>query len=49
MFGGPDLDQLYVVTIDPACFGQPAEDGAGEVYLIEGLGARGVPEPRYRG
>jgi sugar lactone lactonase YvrE len=49
MFGGPDLDQLYVVTIDPACFGQPAEEGAGCTYLIEGLGVRGVPEPRYRG
>src|SRR5262249_22678119 len=49
MFGGPDLDQLYVVTIDPASCGQPAEDGAGCTFLIEGLGVRGVPEPRYRG
>ena len=49
MFGGPDLDQLYVVTIDPACFGQPAEEDAGQVFLIEGLGARGGPEIRYRG
>jgi sugar lactone lactonase YvrE len=49
MFGGPGLDQLYVVTIDPACFGQPAEEGAGCLYRIEGLGARGVPEVRYQG
>lgn len=49
MFGGPDLDQLYVVTIDPASFGQPAEDDAGCTFLIEGLGVRGVPEPRYQG
>lgn len=48
-FGGPKLDQLYVTTIDPTFFGEPAEDGAGEVYVVEGLGARGVPEPRYAG
>jgi sugar lactone lactonase YvrE len=49
MFGGPDLDQLYVTTIDPTFFGEPAEDGAGYLYVIEGLGARGLPEPRYAG
>lgn len=49
MFGGPNLDQLYVATIDPAYFNEPAEDGAGYVYVIEGLGARGVPRPRYAG
>lgn len=49
MFGGANLDQLYVVTIDPANFGQPAEDGAGCTFLIEGLGARGVAEVRYKG
>lgn len=45
-FGGPDLDQLYVTTIAHGALGEPAEAGAGEVYLIEGLGARGLPEPR---
>lgn len=49
MFGGPGLDLLYVVTIDPAAFGQPAEEGAGETFVIEGLGVRGVPEIRFRG
>ena len=49
MFGGPCLDQLFVATIDPSAFGQPAEDGAGCTFMIEGLGARGVPEIRYRG
>lgn len=48
-FGGANLDQLYVTTIDPSFFGEPVEDGAGEVYVIEGLGARGVPEPRFAG
>jgi L-arabinonolactonase len=49
MFGGPQLDQLFVTTIDPTFFGEPAEDGAGYVYVVEGLGARGLPEPRYAG
>lgn len=48
-FGGPDLDQLYVTTIDPQSFGEPAEDGAGDLYVIESLGVRGLPEPRYAG
>ena len=48
-FGGANLDQLYVTTIDPTFFGEPAEDGAGEVYVVEGLGVRGVPEPRFAG
>ena len=49
MFGGPDLDQLYVTSIDPALLGRPTDDGGGETWVIEGLGARGIPEPRYAG
>ena len=49
MFGGPDLDQLYVTTIDPALLGRPTGEGDGETWVIEGLGARGIPEPRYGG
>jgi L-arabinonolactonase len=48
-FGGPDLDQLYATTIDPGFFGEPAEPGAGDLYVIEGLGTRGLPEPRFAG
>jgi L-arabinonolactonase len=48
-FGGPDLDRLYVTTIDPTFFGDPAEAGAGDLYVVDGLGARGLPEPRYAG
>jgi L-arabinonolactonase len=48
-FGGPDLDRLYVTTIDPAFFNKPAEEGAGAVFVIDGLGVRGLPEPRYAG
>jgi sugar lactone lactonase YvrE len=49
MFGGPDLDLLYVTTIDPTVLGRPAEDGGGHTFVIEGLGARGIAEPRYAG
>jgi L-arabinonolactonase len=49
MFGGPDLDQLYVTTIDPALLGRPTGEGDGETWVIEGLGARGIAEPRYAG
>ena len=49
MFGGPDLDQLYVTTIDPTLLGRPTEEGGGETWVIEGLGARGIAEPRHAG
>jgi sugar lactone lactonase YvrE len=49
MFGGPQLDRLYVTTIAKSVIGESTEEGAGEVYVIEGLGVQGVPEPRYAG
>jgi sugar lactone lactonase YvrE len=49
MFGGPDLDLLYVTTIDPTVLGRPAEEGGGGTFVIEGLGAKGLAEPRYAG
>jgi sugar lactone lactonase YvrE len=49
MFGGADLTELYVTSVDPSFFGGPKEDGAGHLYVIEGLGARGLPEPRFAG
>jgi sugar lactone lactonase YvrE len=48
-FGGPKLDQLYVTTIDPTFFREPADAAAGHVYVIEDLGVRGLPEPRFAG
>lgn len=48
-WGGDGLDRLYVTTIDPAAFGWAAEAGGGHVYVVDGLGTRGVPEGRYRG
>jgi L-arabinonolactonase len=49
MFGGPNLDLLYVTSFDPTCLGWAAEEGGGYTYVIEGLGARGIAEPRYSG
>jgi sugar lactone lactonase YvrE len=48
MFGGPDLDELYVTSIDLALLGRE-NDGGGDTFVITGLGARGIEEPRYAG
>ncbi len=48
MFGGPNLDLLFVTTLDPAFMGRTdGGEGAGHTFVIEGLGARGLPEARY--
>lgn len=52
MFGGPRLDQLYVTSIDPKALPflkLPSDPDAGKTFLIEDLGVRGLPEPRYAG
>lgn len=50
-FGGPDLDVLYVTSIDPSQFPGAPEDApkhagaeAGRLYRVTGLGVRGVAE-----
>ena len=48
-FGGPDLDRLFVTTIAHGSLGEPAEEGAGALYVIDGLGAKGRPEHRFAG
>ncbi|MEO6040344.1 MAG: SMP-30/gluconolactonase/LRE family protein [Croceibacterium sp.] len=48
MFGGADLDRLYVTTIDPRLLGR-APDGGGATFVIDGLGAQGLAEHRYAG
>jgi L-arabinonolactonase len=40
-FGGPDLDRLYVVSTDGA------DELAGALLCIEGIGCSGRPEPRF--
>lgn len=48
-FGGPDLDRLYVTSFDPAAaVGRPPDDNSGFLYVIDGLGVKGVAEPLGR-
>jgi sugar lactone lactonase YvrE len=42
-FGGPDLDRLYVASIGLGAE-EDSEDGA--LFVIDGLGTHGRPEPR---
>jgi L-arabinonolactonase len=47
MFGGAGLDLLYVPTLSPAFLGRPADPLDGSTFVIEDLGIRGLPEPRF--
>jgi sugar lactone lactonase YvrE len=47
MFGGPELDRLYVPTLSPAFLGRQADPLDGSTFVIEGLGIKGIPEPRF--
>lgn len=49
MFFGPDLDRLFVPSIDPSFLGREPDEADGWCYVIDGLGAKGLPEPRYDG
>lgn len=49
MFGGADLDRLFVTTIEHGALGEPVEASAGSLYVIDGLGVRGLPEHRFAG
>lgn len=48
-FGGPGLDVLYLTSLSksPNFAGKTANDGG--LFRIDGLGIRGLPEPRFRG
>jgi L-arabinonolactonase len=48
-FGGPDLTTLFVTSLNQTPNVQATGPGAGWLYAIEGLGARGLPEPHFRG
>jgi L-arabinonolactonase len=48
-FGGPNLDILYVTSIDTRVFDEPADDRSGFTYAIHGLGQCGLPEPLFAG
>lgn len=49
MFGGPQLDRLYVTTLDGGSLGLgfPSDDLGGSLFVIDGLGAKGLPEHRF--
>jgi len=49
MFFGPELDRLFVPTINPAFLGREPTPQEGANFVIEGLGVCGLPEPRYAG
>ncbi len=51
MFGGPALDRLYVTSMLRAPVPGVEETGplAGSLFVIDGLGIRGLPEYRFRG
>ena len=58
MFGGPNLDEIYVTSMarvsHPATHEHFAKQvqpqfGAGALFRIRGLGIRGIEEPRFAG
>ncbi len=51
MFGGPNLDILYVTSMAKPPLPRFPGDGVlrGSLFAIHGLGVRGVPEPRFAG
>lgn len=51
MFGGPNLDILYVTSMAKPPLPRFPGDGVlrGSLFAIHGLGIRGVPEPRFAG
>jgi sugar lactone lactonase YvrE len=49
MFFGPDIDRLFVPSIDPTFLGREPGEGDGFCYVIDDLGVQGLPEPRYNG
>ncbi|MFC6487206.1 SMP-30/gluconolactonase/LRE family protein [Nitratireductor sp. GCM10026969] len=51
MFGGPNLDILYVTSMAKPPLPRFPGDGVlrGSLFAITGLGIRGVPEPRFAG
>jgi L-arabinonolactonase len=51
MFGGPDLNVLYVTTMARPPLPRFPDDpvAAGSLFAITGLGVTGVPEPRFGG
>jgi L-arabinonolactonase len=51
MFGGPNLDRLYFTSMLQPTLPGVVETGlqAGSLFVIDGLGVKGLPETRYAG
>ncbi len=50
MFGGADLDILFVTTMGRPMWGIPQKErDKGGLFAITGLGVKGLPEPRFAG
>ena len=51
MFGGKDLDEIYVTSIgEESSSASPGfSPQAGGIFVIKGTGFSGLPEPRFRG
>jgi sugar lactone lactonase YvrE len=51
MFGGPDLDVLFVTSMAKPPLPRFPEDGplGGSLFALYGLGVRGLPERRFAG
>jgi L-arabinonolactonase len=49
MFGGTNLDVLYVTTIGMKILGMEPGPEGGALFAIKGLGVTGKPEPRFAG
>lgn len=49
MFGGAELDRLFVPTLSPAFLGREEAPEDGFTFVMDELGIHGVPEPRFGG
>ena len=49
MFGGPDLNELYVTSISNSLNHQVVGEKEGALLRITGHGAKGIAEPRFKG
>ena len=49
MFGGPDLTDLYVTSISNSLNRASQGEWEGSLIRVRGLGATGIPEPRFAG
>ena len=50
MFGGPELDLIYVTTVGAeVCGVKSCSPSAGQTLVVEGAGFKGCPEPVFKG